>query len=295
MRAARIHGYGGPEVMRIDEVPTPQPGAGQVLVKVRAASVNPIDWKMRRGLLKGIFPLAFPRTLGRDCAGDLNGRLVAGVADPRGEGTHAEYAVLPETSVAPVPVGLDAAEAASLCIAGLSAWIPLVEVAKVQKGMRVLIHGGAGGVGCHAIQIARELGASVVTTSTQADYCKQLGAERVVDYRKEDFTKAGPFDVVLDTLGGEAHVGSLKALKTNGVLVALSATPVPAHPPRTDVRVERATILATRERLGEIFDWVIKGKLRPQLSRRFHLESANDAYAAVEAPHGRGKIVLDIS
>jgi NADPH:quinone reductase-like Zn-dependent oxidoreductase len=161
--------------------------------------------------------------------------------------------------------------------------------------MRVLIHGGAGGVGCHAIQIARELGAHVVTTSTQADYCKQLGAELVVDYRKEDFTKAGPFDVVLDTLGGEAHVRSLKALKTNGVLVALSATPVPAHAPRADVRVERATIQATRERLGQIFDWVVKGRLRPQLSRRFHLEAANDAYAAVEAPHGRGKIVLEIS
>lgn len=295
MRAARIHGYGGPEVMRLDEVPTPQPGAGTVLVKVRAASVNPIDWKMRRGVLKDIFPLTFPRTLGRDCAGDLNGKLVAGVADPRGEGTHAEYALLPEASVAPVPVGLDAAEAASLCIAGLSAWIPLVEVAKVQKGMRVLIHGGAGGVGCHAIQIARELGASVVTTSTQADYCKQLGAERVVDYRKEDFTKAGPFDVVLDTLGGEAHVRSLGALKTNGVLVALSATPVPAHAPRTDVRIERATIQATRERLGQIFDWVVKGRLRPQLSRRFQLEAANDAYAALEAPHGKGKIVLEIS
>lgn len=295
MRAARIHGYGGPEVMRLDEVPTPQPGAGKVLVKVRAASVNPIDWKMRRGVLKDIFPLTFPRTLGRDCAGDLNGKLVAGVADPRGEGTHAEYALLPEASVAPVPVGLDAAEAASLCIAGLSAWIPLVEVAKVQKGMRVLIHGGAGGVGCHAIQIARELGASVVTTSTQADYCKQLGAERVVDYRKEDFTKAGPFDVVLDTLGGEAHVRSLSALKTNGVLVALSATPVPAHAPRTDVRIEWATIQATRERLGQIFDWVVKGRLRPQLSRRFQLEAANDAYAALEAPHGKGKIVLEIS
>lgn len=295
MRAARIHGYGGPEVMRLDEVATPRPAEGQVLVKVRAASVNPIDWKMRRGVLKDIFPLTFPRTLGRDCAGDLNGKLVAGVADPRGEGTHAEYALLPEASVAPVPVGLDAAEAASLCIAGLSAWIPLVEVAKVQKGMRVLIHGGAGGVGCHAIQIARELGASVVTTSTQADYCKQLGAERVVDYRKEDFTKAGPFDVVLDTLGGEAHVRSLGALKTNGVLVALSATPVPAHAPRTDVRIERATIQATRERLGQIFDWVVKGRLRPQLSRRFQLEAANDAYAALEAPHGKGKIVLEIS
>lgn len=295
MRAARIHGYGGPEVMRLDEVPTPRPADGQVLVKVHAASVNPIDWKMRRGLLKDIFPLTFPRTLGRDCAGELNGRLVAGVADARGDGTHAEYALLPEAAVAPVPVGLDAAEAASLCIAGLSAWIPLVEVAKVQKDMRVLIHGGAGGVGCHAIQIARELGAQVVATSTQGDYCKQLGAERVVDYRKEDFANAGPFDVVLDTLGGEAHVRSLSVLKPNGVLVALSATPVPAHAPRTDVRIERATIQATRERLGEIFDWVVKGRLRPQLSRRFHLEAANDAYAAVEAPHGRGKIVIEIS
>lgn len=295
MRAARIHAYGGPEVMHLDEVPVPQPGAGQVLIKVRAASVNPIDWKMRRGVLKDIFPLTFPRTLGRDCAGDLDGKLVAGVADPRGDGTHAEYALLIQSSVTPVPVGVDAAEAASLCIAGLSAWIPLVEIAKVQKDMRVLIHGGAGGVGCHAIQIARELGAHVVTTSTQADYCKQLGAERVIDYRKEDFATAGPFDAVLDTLGGDAHVRSLAALKANGVLVALSATPVPAHAARTDVRVERATIQATRERLGEIFDWVIKGRLRPQLSRRFHLEAANDAYAAVEAPHGRGKIVLEIS
>ena len=295
MRAVRIHGYGGPEVMRLDEVPMPQPGAGQVLVKVRAASVNPIDWKMRRGVLKDIFPLMFPRTLGRDCAGELDGKLVAGVADPRGDGTHAEYALLLQTSITPVPVGVDAAEAASLCIAGLSAWIPLVEVAKVQKDMRVLIHGGAGGVGCHAIQIARELGAHVVTTSTQADYCKQLGAERVVDYRKEDFANAGPFDVVLDTLGGEAHLRSLKALKPNGVLVALSATPVPAHPPRSDVRVERPMVQATRERLGQIYDWVVKGRLRPQLSRRFQLEAANDAYAAVEAPHGKGKIVLEIS
>jgi NADPH:quinone reductase-like Zn-dependent oxidoreductase len=196
---------------------------------------------------------------------------------------------------APVPVGVDAAEAASLCVAGLSAWIPLVEVAKVRKGMKVLIHGGAGGVGSLAIQIARELGASVVTTSTQADYCRQLGAERVVDYRKENFAGVGPFDVVLDTLGGEAHVASLKALKTNGILVALSATPVPAHEARTDVRVERPMIQASRERLSEIFDWVVKGRLRPQLARRFRLEEAKEAYGAVEAPHGRGKIVLDIS
>lgn len=279
--------------MRLEEVPVPQPAEGQVLVKVRAASVNPIDGKMRRGLLKAIFPLTFPRTLGRDCAGDVDGKLVAGVADPRGDGTHAEYALIVQSSITPVPVGMDAAEAASLGIAGLSAWIPLVEVAKIQKGMRVLIHGGAGGVGCHAIQIARELGAQVVTTSTQADYCKQLGAERVIDYRKEDFASMGPFDVVLDTLGGEAHVRSLEALKPNGMLIALSATPIPAHAPRADVRVERPMIQASRERLSRIFDWVIQGRLRPQVTRRFHLEAANDAYAAVEAPHGRGKIVLE--
>lgn len=291
MRAVRIHGYGGPEVMRIDDVPIP---TGEVLVRVRAASVNPIDWKIRRGMLAGMIPLTFPRTLGRDCAGEANGRLIAGVADPRGEGTHAGYAVLPQAATAPVPKGLAAAEAASLCVAGLSAWIPLVEAAKVQQGMRVLIHGGAGGVGSLAIQIARRLGASVAATSTQAEYCRALGAEQVIDYRNEDFTKAGPFDVVLDTLGGEAHVQSQQALKAGGVLVALSATPIPAHQPRTDVRIEKPMIQATRERLERIFEWAVSGKLRPQVARQFPLDDAHAAYAASEAGHGRGKIVLQV-
>jgi NADPH:quinone reductase-like Zn-dependent oxidoreductase len=290
VKALRIHGYGGPEVMRLDEVPLPKPASGQLLVKVSAASVNPIDWKMRRGMLANIFPVTFPRTLGRDCAGEVNGTLVAGIADPRSDGTHAEYALLPEAASAPLPAGLGPVEAASLCVAGLSAWIPLVEVAQVRAGMRVLIHGGAGGVGSLAIQIARERGATVVTTSTQADYCRQLGAERVVDYRVENFTEAGPFDVVLDTLGGDAHVRSLRALKPGGVLVALAAAPVPAHAPRTDVRVERPLIQATRERLERVFR-----SSKPQVTRRFALEDASDAYAAAEAPHGRGKIVLEIS
>jgi len=295
MRALRIHAYGGPEVMRLDEAPVPSAAEGQVLVKVSAASVNPIDWKIRRGMLASMLPITFPRTLGRDCAGEANGKLIAGVADPRGEGTHAEYAVLPEGATAPVPNGVTAEEAASLCIAGLSAWIPLVEVAKVQAGMRVLIHAGAGGVGSLGIQIARQLGANVTSTSTQSDYCRQLGADRVIDYRNEDFVAAGPFDVVLDTLGGEAHVRSQQALKPGGVLVALSATPIPAHSARADVRIEKPMIQSTRERLERIFDSAAKGKLRPQVTRPFRLEDAHAGYAASEGGHGRGKIVLQIS
>jgi NADPH:quinone reductase-like Zn-dependent oxidoreductase len=294
VKALRIHGYGGPEVMRLDEVPAPRAGPGQRLVKVKAASVNPIDWKMRAGMLASIFPVSFPRTLGRDCAGEANGELIAGVADPRTDGTHAEYALLTEAATAPVPAGLDAAAAASLCVAGLSAWIPLAEVAKVEAGMRVLVHGGAGGVGSLAIQIARELGAKVTTTSTQADYCRQLGAERVIDYRTENIADAGPYDVVLDTLGGQAHVRSLAALNSGGVLVALSATPVPAYAPRSDVRVEKPPIQGTRERLERLFQWAVSGRLRPQVTKRVALEDAHAAYAAAEAPHGRGKIVLEI-
>ena len=264
-------------------------------MRVRAASVNPIDWKIRRGLLRSMMPITFPRTLGRDCAGESDGKLTAGVADARGEGTHAEYAVLPAAATAPVPAGLDAAAAASLCVAGLSAWIPLMEAAKVERGMRVLVHGGAGGVGSLAIQIARQLGAAVVATSSQGEYCRGLGAERVIDYRTDDFREAGPFDAVLDTVGGETHVRSQQALKPGGVLVALSATPVPAHQPRADVRIERPMIQATRERLERIFEWAASGKLRPQVARQFRLDEAHAAYAASEGGHGRGKIVLQIS
>jgi len=292
MRALRIHGYGGPEVMRVEQVPEPVAGPGQVRLRVKAASLNPIDWKMRRGLLASVFPLRFPRVLGRDCAGESDAGLLAGVADPRGDGTHAELAVLPEAATAPVPPGLGAAAAASLCVSGLSAWIPLVEIAQLRPGMHVLVHAAAGGVGSLAVQIARELGARTTAASTQAEYCRSLGADRVVDYRREDFAAAGPFDVVLETLGGETHLRSLAALKPGGVLVALAASPIPMHPPRTDVRVEKPQIVPTRARLSAIFDWAARGRLRPQVMQTLALESAVQAYALSEAGHARGKIVL---
>jgi NADPH:quinone reductase-like Zn-dependent oxidoreductase len=292
MLAYRVHRYGGPDAMTLDDAPVPAPDGGQVLVKVRAASVNPIDWKMRAGMLSSMFPLQFPRTLGRDCAGEADGKLIAGVADPRKDGTHAEYALLPESSICELPEGLEATAAAAICVTGLSAWIPLVEVAALKKGQSVLIHAGAGGVGGVAIQIARALGASVSTTSTQADYCRSLGAERVIDYRGEDFSKTGAYDVVLDTLGGEAHVRSLACLKPGGIQVTLSAAPIPAHEPRKDVRVEKALIQATRERLERIFAWAVEGRIRPQVTHVVDLKDAAKAYAAVESGHARGKVVI---
>jgi len=222
----------------------------------------------------------------------VGGRLVAGVADPRKEGTHGELALLAEASLCEVPEGLDATAAAAICVTGLSAWIPLMEVAKVKKGDQVLIHAGAGGVGGIAIQIARQLGATVTTTSTHADYCRSLGADRVIDYTSEDFASAGPFDVVLDTLGGDAHVRSLGALKTGGMLVALSAAPIPAHTRREDVRSEKALIQATRERLESIFAWAVEGKIRPQVTQVFKLSEAPKAYAAVESGHAHGKVII---
>src|SRR3990172_7071983 len=181
MRALRIHRYGGPEELLLENISFPVPGKGQLLLKVSAASVNPIDWKMRRGMLAGMFPLTFPRTLGRDCAGELDGRLYAGVADMRTDGTHAEFALLPENQCSQVPQGLDAAAAASLCVAGLSAYIPLVEFAALKKDQKILIHAGAGGVGSLALQIARHVGAEVHATASAAnrDYCLSLGASPI--------------------------------------------------------------------------------------------------------------------
>ncbi len=295
MRALRIHAYGGPEVMRLEEVAPPVPGPGQLLVRVRAASVNPIDWKMRRGLMEKAFPITFPRTLGRDCAGELEGGLVAGVSDPRTDGTHAEYALLPADQVAPVPAGLDAGAAASLCVTGLAAYIALVEIARLAGGQRVLVHAGAGGVGSLAIQMANQLGLEVFTTASAVnrDYCLALGATQVIDYSKQDFTTAiPPCDVVLDTLGGEAHRRSMKMLKPGGVLVALAAAPIPRGQRRADVRVVMAQVRPTRARLEQLFRWATSGVLRPQVTHSYKPEEASKAYAISESGHARGKMVI---
>jgi len=291
MRALRIHAHGGPEVMRLEDVPTPEAGEGEVLVRLHAASVNPIDWKMRQGL----YPMPLPRTLGRDGAGvDVStGERLLGIGAPGRDGTHAEYAVFPRSFVVAIPERLSFEEATAVGIAGLSAYIPLVENAHLKAGDRVLVHAGAGGVGSFGIQIARLRGAEVWTTCSarNADYCRALGAARVIDYTQEDFTRYGPiFDAVLDTVGGAAHRRSAEVLKRDGVLAFLTAAP---REPigRSDIRVAPTEVKATPERLRALVGLALK----VPVEARFPLERGAQAYELSRSGHARGKIVLKIA
>ena len=287
MRAVRIHAYGGPEVMRLEDVPIPEAKTGELLVKLASASVNPIDWKMRQGLVS----LPLPRVLGRDGAGvDVaTGERIMGV----GSGTHAEYAVFEEGAAVILPQGMHFEEAAALGIAGLSAWIPIVENANVAAGQRVLIHAGAGGVGSFAIQIAHKRGAEVWATcrARNAEYCRALGAYQTIDYTREDFTATGPiFDVVFDTVGGAVHSRSAEVLKEQGILVYLSAAPTQPVG-RKDIRIRPTLVRPTKEKLEAL----LRLGLEVPIEARFPLERAAEAYELSRGGHARGKIALQIS
>ena len=296
MRAIRIHGYGGPEVQRLEEQPVPVAGSDERLVRLGAASVNPIDWKMREGWLKEVFPLQLPCILGRDGAGldAATGEPVMGLGAPGRDGTHAEYAVFGRNASHVIPEGVSQDEAAALGVAGLSAWIALVENAGISAGQRVLVHAGAGGVGSLALQIARVFGAEPWTTCSarNAKWCAALGAERAIDYERDDFARFGRiFDVVLDPVGGGVHRRSAEVLKAGGVLVYLNAAPLdPAT--RADVHVLPTEVRATPQRLGQLLALVKERKLRVPVEARFPLERAAEAYELSRSGHARGKIVL---
>jgi len=327
MRALRIHEYGGPEAMRLEEVPVPAPGPGDLLVRVAAATINPIDWKIRSGLLRSVFRLEFPRTLGRDCAGVVAaigpatagatvgaaagaaagasagggqglpavGQRVVAIAPPGGDGTHAEYVVAPVAQAAVVPEGVGDAEAAACGVAGMSAYIPLVELAAVKAGDRVLVHAAAGGVGSFAVQIAKRAGAYLIGTANaaNAEFVRGLGADEVIDYRREDFVaRARGCDIVLDSVGGETYLRSLDALKPGGVIVNLAAAPIPPHPANPLVRELAVRVTYTPAKLSVLLGWVAQGEIRPAIAQRFALTDFAAAYQASERGGSAGKLVL---
>jgi NADPH:quinone reductase-like Zn-dependent oxidoreductase len=269
-------------------------------------SINPVDWKIREGGHRRMYELKFPAVLGRDCAGVViesadarfkPGERVMAVTDqPRGyDGVHAPYARVPADFVAKIPANVSEEEAVAFGVAGTSAWIPLVEMAKVGPGMRVLVQAAAGGVGCIGVQLAKHLGAEVFATcgTKNVEYVKSLGADRVIDYTREDFVDiAKPCDVVFDTVGGETHKRAFAALKSGGLQVRINAIPVDPKPAREDVRSELANVRCTGERMAEQLKLAAQGVLKAQIGQKFRYVDLPAAYAASETGHARGKVVV---
>src|SRR5438552_2857176 len=251
MKAAFLTGHGGPDKFKYGDMPDPVAGPGEVVVDIHAASVNAADYKVRLGSYDS--KLKFPYILGRDFSGivaacgpgatDLKvGDAVFGVCDAGIEGAYAEKIAIKAEIIAKKPANLGDAEAAAMALTSLTAIWALEDTAHLKKGETVLIQGGAGGVAGFAIQLAKHIGATVVTTASARnhDYVRSLGADRIIDYQKEDFTKAvSNCDVVFDTVGGEVQARSYEVLKSGGRLVFIAAAPAGFPPSRTDVELLR--------------------------------------------------------
>ncbi len=308
MKAIQYAAYGGPEVLELVDMAEPAPGPGQVLVDVHAASVNPVDWKIRRGMLKAIYDFGFPAIPGRDASGVV-AALGAGVDEfavgdevclvgPRHRvGTFVERFAVDTELIAAKPPRLDHVAAAAFPLAGLTAWCALVENADVQAGMKVLVHAGAGGVGGIAVQLASHLGAEVAATcsAANADYVTGLGASRVIDYANEDFTEAlSDMDVVLDSMGGEVHRRSYRVLKKGGMLVVVRAAPIEDLSEQYGIEVRMSQMRADGGRLRTLAQLVEDGALEPQVGTVMTLAEAAEAHRLSETGHARGKIVLTL-
>ncbi|HEY2364161.1 MAG TPA: NADP-dependent oxidoreductase [Candidatus Angelobacter sp.] len=333
MKAVIAEQYGGVEVLELnDDLPVPRVGPNGVLVKVHAASVNPVDWKLRQGLLDAVRPVVFPVIWGCDLSGVVTevgpsvtlfkpGDEVYGMKDgyvaKTYRGTYAEYVVVPEKSLAAKPKALSHEEAAAVPLAALTAWQAMVNQGRLKPGQRVLIHAGAGGVGVMAIQIAKAFGAYVAATAgtSNQDLLRELGADLPIDYTGEKIGKVRPkFDLVLDGVGESVWAESFRALKIGGRLVTLT----PPIPEQSSGKVKffatairgigfgvvrgllggkRLAITQVKPRGGElekISALIEAGNIRPVIEKVFALEQIVEAHRLSEKGHVRGKLVISI-
>jgi NADPH:quinone reductase-like Zn-dependent oxidoreductase len=303
MKAIRIHQYGGPEVLAEVEMQRSTPGPNEVLIKIAAASINPIDWKQRAGYMKDIFPLTFPATLGWDVSGTVEevGENVTHLQ--RGDqvyalvegGGYAEYAVVKETAVAHKPKAVDHVHAAGIPVAGLAAWQALFEVANLSAGQKVMIHAAGGGVGILAVQFAKAKGAYVVGTASSKNqaFLRELGVDQAIDYqtaRFEDVVR--DVDVVLDTIGGDTQERSFKVLKKGGILVSIVQPPSQELAGKFGVRAVFYGAHASSSDLAEIAKLIDSGKVKTVVDTVLPLAEARRAHELSESGHVRGKIVL---
>jgi NADPH:quinone reductase-like Zn-dependent oxidoreductase len=308
MQTIRIHSFGGPEVLTIDQLPVPKPGSGEMLVKVMAASVNPVDYKIRRGNYPAVRSDKLPYTLGRDIAGIVESGGAGVGSFKKGDaiyamldidrGAFSEYVIVKESEAAPQPKPLDAAAAAAVPLAGLTAWQGLFRHGGVTAGQRVLIHAGSGGVGHFAIQFAKAKGAHVITTVSEqhVSFVRELGADEVIDYKKQRFEEVvHDVDMVFDLIAGETQERSWAVLKRGGVLVSTLAEPSQEKAKQHGVRALRYTVQPSGAELAEIGRLIDAGKVKPKVTRVFRLAQAVEAEQLVEDGHTEGKVVLQVA
>lgn len=308
MRAITQNTVGGPEVLEIADQPTPQLKAGEVLIRVKAAGVNPVDAAVRGGFypLLGEPPFVLGwdlsgivEAVGPSANGFVSGDEVFGMPRfPAQAAAYAELASVPASELAHKPEALDHAAAAALPLAGLTAWQGLVISGKLKAGERVLIHGAAGGVGHLAVQIAKARGAYVIATASpgKVDFVRSLGADEVIDYTKDDFiAKVGQVDMVFEPLGGDHAEKSLKVLRKGGVLVALLETSEKAKSDAkaSGIRIERISVRPDREGLEELAKLAVSGKLKVHVAKSFPLAEAGAAHTYL-ATRPKGKVVLTL-
>jgi alcohol dehydrogenase len=316
MRSAQMKGYGSSEVVEINQnaAAPNDPSDGKVLVKVKAAGVNPIDWKIREGYMQQMIPLQFPSTLGMDFSGTIE-KVGAGVSGFNvgdevygqasvthgGSGAFAEIALANADSIAHKPKSLNHQEAAGLPLVGVSAWQALVETIGLTDGQKkILIHGGAGGIGSIAIQLAKRLGAYVATTASTNDkqFVKELGADEVIDYKTQTFEDLLPhdYDAVFDTVGGETYKRSFEVLKRGSGMIIVSMLEQPNQQlmEQFGVKAIFQFTQVNRERLTKLAQWVDQNNIRVNVDRTFPLEEAGKALDYQKDVHPRGKVVLAI-
>jgi NADPH:quinone reductase-like Zn-dependent oxidoreductase len=304
MKAVLLTAHGGPEMLRYGDAPDPTAGPGDVVVDVHAASVNAADYKVRLGSYDS--KMKFPYILGRDFSGLVSavgpgvtdlaiGDAVFGVMDAGIEGCYAEKIAIKAAIIAKKPPRLGHAEAAAMALTSLTAIWALEDTARLKSGETILIQGGAGGVAGFAIQLAKHIGAKIITTASAGnhDYVRQLGADRVIDYRNQDFTKAvSDCDVVFDTVGGEVQVRSYDVLKPGGRLVFIAAAPAGFQPSRKDVEVMRPRVARDRAHLERMIELYDAGAVWPPAITRYNLADAAEAHRVSEGRHLQGKLVL---
>lgn len=308
MKAIRIHEFGGPDVLSIDEIDVPQPAKDEVLIRVHATSVNPVDWKIREGQRKERFPSSLPLTLGWDVSGVIEmvgekagnfkkGDEVYGRPDPTKNGAYAEYIVVKANLISIKPTSIGHTEAAAVPLAGLTAWQGLFDHGLLKEGQKVLIHAAAGGVGTYAVQLAKEKGAYVIGTASDQniDFLKRLGADEVIDYNMEDFeTVLSDIDLVLDTIGGETQLKSIAVLKEGGRLITTLAPEFVTEAKTRRVHLIAYVAQSIPNQLIEIAKLIDNGKLKPIVDKVLPFTDAKKAQIESEAGHTRGKIVLQV-